>query len=138
MHMVNLTTPTLSHAQMSAGPSPFDRLTDPIPTATENDFCDRLAEAVVGDVIVYHLGLLARDRSPVCSDLPEGQRVEVAAIANRAMRLCEAGRVLLVQRRLDAGCCAYLAIVRLQPRRMASPRSVTKAPQALVAGEVAR
>ena len=91
---------------------------EPIPVLTENAFVDRLSDAVVGEVIIYHVGHLARDRTRVVSDLPDDRRFELNAIATRAMRLFLAGRVTLVQRRVDAGRCAYLAIVCRQPRRI--------------------
>lgn len=91
---------------------------EPIPVLTENAFVDRLADAVVGEVIVYHVGHLASARSRDMSNLPDDRRFELNAIATRAMRLFLAGRVTLVQRRVDAGRCAYLAIVCRQPRRI--------------------
>ena len=91
---------------------------EPVAVSTENAFADRLADAMAGEVIIYHVGHLARDRTRVISDLPEHHRVELNAIAARAMRLFLAGRVTLVQRRVDTERCAYLAIVLKQPRRM--------------------
>jgi len=110
---------------------------EPIPVLTENMFAARLADAVAGEVIVYHVGLLARDRTRFISDLPEGHRIELNAIATRALRLFLASRVTRVQRRVDAGRCAYLAIVCKQPRRM-QPLRFASAPHAMrIAGEVA-
>lgn len=88
------------------------------PVLSETEFCDRLAEAVPNEAITYHVGMLARDRYWPLSKLPEDQRVALGAIANRALKLAEAGRVHLVQRRIAEERFVYLAIVRPQPRRV--------------------
>ena len=85
---------------------------------TENEFCDRVADAVPCQVITYYTGMLARDRSAMSMKLPEPRRVELNAIASRALQLAEAGRIYLLQRRVGPECFAYLAVVRSQPRRM--------------------
>ena len=120
MHITHIPARELSSPSLSR-PAPTP---EPIAVLTENAFVDRLADAVVGEVIIYHVGHLARDRTRVISDLPEHHRVELNAIAARAMRLFLAGRVTLVQRRMDTERCAYLAIVLKQPRRMLPARPV--------------
>ena len=86
---------------------------------TENEFSDRIADAVPGQVITYYVGLLAHDRWAMSMKLPEPRRVELNAIANHALQLAEVGRVHLLQRRVGPGRFAYLAVVRPQPLRIA-------------------
>ena len=81
---------------------------------TENEFCDRVTDAVPGEVIAYHVGMLAADRSLSVSTLPEGRRIELNAVANRALKLANAGGMHLVQHRIGPERFAYLAIVRPQ------------------------
>lgn len=114
MHITYISSGELSPSNNSS-PAPAPQ---PIPVLTENAFADRLAAAVVGEVIVYHVGHLASDRSRDMSNLSEDRRFEINAIAARAMRLFLAGRVTLAQRRVATGRCAYLAIVCSQPRRI--------------------
>ncbi|WP_203072207.1 hypothetical protein [Falsiroseomonas ponticola] len=82
---------------------------------TENDLCDRYADASPGDAIVYHVGLLARDRDKVASELPPERRQDLEAIARRVWAMAEAGLGHLLQRRVAEGRCAYLLIVRPRP-----------------------
>ena len=54
---------------------------------TENDLCDRLADAQVGDVITYHVGMLARDRAPQTQVLgPDRCRDRTLLAAGRGPR----------------------------------------------------
>ena len=82
---------------------------------TENGLCDRYADASPGDAIVYHIGLLARDRDRIASDLPAERRADLEAVARRVWAMAEAGLGHLVQRRVAEGRCAYLLIVRSRP-----------------------
>ena len=82
---------------------------------TENGLCDRYADASPGDAIVYHIGLLARDRDKVASELPADRREDLEAVARRVWAMAEAGLGHLVQRRVAEGRCAYLLIVRPRP-----------------------
>jgi hypothetical protein len=82
---------------------------------TENGLCDRYADASPGDAIVYHIGLLARDRDKVASELPPERREDLEAVARRVWAMAEAGLGHLVQRRVAEGRCAYLLIVRPRP-----------------------
>jgi hypothetical protein len=133
MHITHIAAGKLPAPNVSQSiPTP-----EPVAVRTENAFADRLADAVVGEVIIYHVGHLARDRTRVISDLPEHHRVELNAIATRAMRLFLAGRVTLVQRRVDTDRCAYLAIVCKQPRRMQPPRAAIMSRAAGTDGEAA-
>ena len=87
-----------------------------------NGLADRLAAAMPGEAITYHVGMLARDRWPLSFVLPEVHRLELNAIADRAQQLADAGMVHLVQRRLAEERFAYLLIVRPRPRRQATQR----------------
>ena len=82
---------------------------------TENGLCDRYADASPGDAIIYHIGLLARDRDRIASDLPTDRRADLEAVARRVWAMAEAGLGHLVQRRVAEGRCAYLLIVRPRP-----------------------
>ena len=112
MHLVHLNTQRLPPAAMSV-PVPAQ------PTVlTENDLCDRLADAQAGDVITYHVGMLARDRAPQTHVLSTDRCRDLGAVADRVLQLAEAGWVHLVQRRLGEECFAYLLIVRPRPRAL--------------------
>ena len=82
---------------------------------TENGLCDRYADASPGEAIVYHIGLLARDRDKVATELPPERREDLEAVARRVWAMAEAGLGHLVQRRVAEGRCAYLLIVRPRP-----------------------
>lgn len=88
----------------------------PAAVMTENDLCDRLADALPGDVITYHIGLLARDRAPQSQMLTPERCRELGAVADRVLRLAEIGWAHLVQRRIGEECFAYLLVVRPRPR----------------------
>ena len=82
---------------------------------TENGLCDRYADASPGEAIVYHIGLLARDRDKVASELSPERREDLEAVARRVWAMAETGLGHLVQRRVAEGRCAYLLIVRPRP-----------------------
>lgn len=82
---------------------------------TENGLCDRYADASPGDAIVYHIGLLARDRDRIASELSAERRVDLDAVARRVWAMAETGLGHLVQRRVAEGRCAYLLVVRPRP-----------------------
>ena len=110
MHVVQLNTRLLPPTSAS-----LPSAAQPI-VLTENDLCDRLADAQVGDVITYHVGMLARDRAPQTQVLGPDRCRDLGAVADRALQLAEAGWVHLVQSRLDEARFAYLLIVRSRPR----------------------
>lgn len=89
--------------------------------------CERIMAAAPGEAIVYHLGLLVRDRDRVASELTEAQRCELNAVAGYAWRLAEAGWCHLLQRRVALECFAYLLVVRPRPRQQ---RAAVPAPPA--------
>jgi hypothetical protein len=96
---------------------------------TLNALCDRLADARPGTSITYHVGMLARDREPKISELPEEQRRELQLIADRARDLAACGWAHLLQRRVGPRCFAYLLIVRPRPRQARLPSVVGVMPR---------
>ena len=111
--------PALMHIEHPASHAvlPFTSRFDVV--SNENQLHDRLADAVPGTTIVYHIGILARDRDRLATTLTPEQRDELNALASRAWRLAAAGWADLLQRRLGEECFAYLLIVRKRPRRNA-------------------
>jgi len=87
--------------------------------STENELHDRLASAEPGTAIIYHIGMLARDRDRLATTLTPQQRDELNALASRAWRLAAAGWGDLLQRRIGEECFAYLLVARKRPRRNA-------------------
>ncbi len=93
-----------------------------IPTAARNvvlnehDLGARVAVAMPGDIMTYHVGMLARDRWPSSFVLTEERRITLNAVANRVRKLADAGWVHLLQRRVGDECFAYLLVVRPRPR----------------------
>lgn len=82
----------------------------------EHDLAMRLADAKPGDVMTYHVGMLARDRWPTSLVLAEERRIALNAVADRVRKLADAGWVHLLQRRVGDECFAYLLVVRPWPR----------------------
>lgn len=64
-------------------------------------FNDALSKAKRGERVAYHSGVLMRDRL---------YNPEVDARAKAAWKAHEEGRCVLVQRRVDASTCQYLAV----------------------------
>lgn len=95
---------------------------------TANRLCDGVADAAPGTVLIYHLGLLARDREPKVSRLPEEQRRELQLVADRALAFAEQGRAHLLQRRIGPHAFAYLLVVR--PKSRIPSASVVRVPAA--------
>jgi len=83
-----------------------------------------LRTAKPGDRVVYHVGHLGFDRTPV-SALPRARRETLERVASRAMTMAENGCLVLAQQRLDDGGIAYLAI--MPSCRRAACLSVTTA-----------
>jgi hypothetical protein len=63
------------------------------------------------------------DRDAVVSRLSAPARQALAAVADLALALAEAGRVLLVQERLGDGVYRYLAVIASQRKQAARPMS---------------
>ena len=93
----------------------LDPLSNIVPDA--NALCDRVTQAVPGDVLVYHVGFLARDRYKTISQLPEDRRLELEALADCAARLAEGGWVHLLQRRIGVEHFTYFVVVRPRPHQ---------------------
>ncbi len=106
--------PTPCATQASADPTEPPDLIGEV-----TDLADRLAQALPGDIIPYHIGMLAADRAPTNQALTADQHARLVDLASRMRQLADGGRVHLVQRRLGPERFAYLAIVRPQPRRAA-------------------
>ncbi|WP_109872823.1 hypothetical protein [Falsiroseomonas bella] len=92
--------------------------------STENELHDRFAAALPGTAIVYHIGMLARDRDRLATTLTPERREELNALASRAWRLAAAGWADLLQRRVGDACFAYLLVVRRRPLSARSARAL--------------
>lgn len=72
---------------------------------TPSEFTRRMNAAAVGEVVTYHVGLLARDRNlghhPLSRAINETAKLAWAAY--------EAGDAILSQRRIADGVCEYRA-----------------------------
>jgi len=79
-------------------------------TVDEPALAHWLRTAKPGDRLVYHVGHLSFDRTPV-SALPRARRETLARVADRAMAMAENGCLVLAQQRLEDGGIAYLAIM---------------------------
>lgn len=77
-----------------------------------------LADAEPGDQIVYWRGWLSHDTCAVRNGLTEIERKRLSRVAHQAWRMCEAGQVHLVQRRVSFGVFDYIATARPKPRRI--------------------
>jgi hypothetical protein len=86
--------------------------------------CERVKHAVPGEVIIYHVGMLAPDRTRIVSTLSDQERLALHAVATCAMRLADAGWAHLLQRRVGPERFAYLLIVRPGHRRGHSQRTM--------------
>jgi hypothetical protein len=94
-----------------------------------NALCERVMQASPGEAILYHLGMLARDRERHISELPEQERIDLDAVADYAWRLADAGWCHLLQRRAALECFAYLVVMRPRPRQqraMPTPRPMVR------------
>lgn len=86
----------------------------------EARFCAWLAKAVPGTAQVYYRGHLSYDRMPSAKKLPEPLRLQLSALARRALQCGEDGLVHLVQRRHGENDFSYIAIARRRRRAAAS------------------
>ena len=71
---------------------------------------DWSASAMVGQAIVYHEGMLLRDRASDVSDLNPKDRNRLHAVARRAWIACELGLVHLFSQKISEGRYLYLAM----------------------------
>lgn len=79
------------------------------------ELCGWLSQAEAGEALEYYRGFLGVDRTPLGQPMSLKDRVDLIAMAERAMRLAEQGLVHLVQRRVDAETFSYLAVARSRP-----------------------
>ena len=89
---------------------------------TEIDLLAWLGQAAVGDILEYHRGFLALDRSSCGDPTGEHDRIALGRVAICALRLADRGLVHLLQRRLCSDRFSYLAVAR--PRADATPLSL--------------
>lgn len=86
------------------------------PRISEFEFRAWVIQARPGDVLEYHRGFLAIDRTPLGPPMSDEERSAIARTGAVALRLASEGGVHLVQRRLGPGNCSYLAIARRRSR----------------------
>lgn len=77
---------------------------------TESELRAWLAGAVPGDRLDYHRGVLAADRLPLGSRLPDGHREQLNRVADLVFGLAAAGRIHLLQRRNGTGDYSYILV----------------------------
>jgi hypothetical protein len=88
----------------------------PATPLTEAALCDWIAQALPGERLQYHQGLLLLDRSDANSPYPSKDRQRIDAVAKRAWRACELGLVHLVSERVEPFVFRYLVIrARMTP-----------------------
>jgi len=75
----------------------------------EGKFCDWIANALGGDTITYHDGLLMRDRSEQGA-LPVRERQRINSVARRALIANELGLLHLVSRKIGPARFEYIAV----------------------------
>ena len=106
---------------------PFPTVTEAVdPRISEFELRAWAIQARPGDVLEYHRGFLAIDRTALGPPMSDEERRALARTGAVAMRLASEGGVHLVQRRLGPGSCSYLAIARRRPR--SSPASSVAVP----------
>ena len=82
----------------------------PAKPLTEGELCDWIANALVGESIQYHEGLLFIDRSATTSTLTAQQRNRLHATARRAWIACELGLIHLFSQKVSDGHYRYIAV----------------------------
>ncbi len=83
---------------------------------TEAALCDWIAQALPGERIEYHRGLLLQDRSDANSPHPPKESQRVHAVAKRAWYASQVGLVHLVSQRVEPFVFRYFAVrARLTP-----------------------
>lgn len=88
----------------------------PATPLTEATLCDWIAQALPGERLQYHQGLLLVDRSEANSPYPPKERQRIHAVAKRAWHACELGLVHLVSQRTAPFEFAYIAVrARMTP-----------------------
>ena len=82
---------------------------------TDIDLCAWIAQALPGDILEYHRGILAIDRDAEMSKLGADESERIDHLADRAYAAFEQDLVVLVQERLDPYRYRYLAVARPKP-----------------------
>lgn len=94
----------------------FDRIGRPSEasplTVTDVEFVAWIAQALPGDVLEYHRGMLAIDRDFAISKLGRDACERIDHLADCALDAAEEGLVHLVQKRLGEDHFSYRAIAR--------------------------
>ena len=93
------------------------------PRLTDIDVCAWIAQAAVGDALIYHRGFLVVDADKAVSTLPTDRRLALRGVADAAFRAAEQGLVHLVQERLETDRFAYIAVARPKPKAAAASLS---------------
>jgi len=83
---------------------------------SEIELCAWVAQAAPGEVLEYHRGLLAFDRTAFGKFKDTPARAALDQLASRAYALAEQGLIHLVQRRHGPDDFSYLAIARPKPK----------------------
>jgi hypothetical protein len=110
--------PVPIHTRPSAvAPPPAETIRPLRRPLTEAALRTWLDAAAPGDAITYHRGALARQLCPQLNLLAPDERVRLARLSSRALKLAEAGHAHLVQRRHGFEDYAYILVVRHRPRR---------------------
>lgn len=76
----------------------------------EGDLCAWLGDALPGDQMIYHRGVLAFDCNPLTSRLPKADRARLNRLARRARQAADMGFAHLVQRRHGPDDYSYIII----------------------------
>lgn len=75
----------------------------------EQDFISWLGRSRPGDRVVYHQGLLMKDRQFTANGKPS-LHTATSTYAKSVMSAADAGMVMLFQKRLDEDTCDYIAV----------------------------
>ena len=86
---------------------------------TDIDLYAWIAQAEVGDALIYHRGFLVVDADKSVSTLPTDRRLALRRLADAAFRAAEQGLVHLVQERTGPDQFAYIAVARPKPKAAA-------------------
>jgi len=82
---------------------------------TDIAFCAWIAQALPGEILEYHRGLIAIDRNAEISKLGADESERIDHLADRAFAAAEIGLVHLLQQRIALNDYRYLAVARPRP-----------------------